>query len=460
MQHTEARCAAPSLARFGLEELTCILILCFFGVTGSIPGIAPNQAAEMTGAVPTGFMILVGLGSQLIVDAAIATLILRHLPAIVSRGYAMQWTAALALFAVISIAWSQEPLLSARRSLPFALAALFGLYLATRFPLERQLSMLQATFVLLAIGSAAAALCFPRIGLDASTGHAGDWQGVFTQKNACGRAMVFASAALLARGRLTARRLCTLSCFLLVLVKSGSRGAWAIELLLIAGLLLLHALARVEGRARTWIALVSLSVGLGTIGLGKMFFPLLASLAGRDATLTGRTAIWVEVWHAILRRPWLGYGFSAFWRGSKGASFDVIVALKFVLFHAHNGFLEIWLELGAAGLVLFLLSYMRGCYQLWPIIHSGDVKAAAWPASMLLLIAAYDFDENTLLTFNGLFWVLYVAALAQIELMARARRVCTTARAPGESVHSRDHKAACTPARMPRRFAPTGAAWL
>jgi hypothetical protein len=37
---------------------------------------------------------------------------------------------------------------------------------------------------------------------------------------------------------------------------------------------------------------------------------------------------------------------------------------------------------------------------------------------VLLLIGLYDLDENTLLIYNGLFWVLYVAALVNIELLA------------------------------------------
>ncbi len=37
---------------------------------------------------------------------------------------------------------------------------------------------------------------------------------------------------------------------------------------------------------------------------------------------------------------------------------------------------------------------------------------------VLVLIALYDLDENTLLIYNGLFWVVYVATLANIELLA------------------------------------------
>jgi O-antigen ligase len=207
---------------------------------------------------------------------------------------------------------------------------------------------------------------------------------------------------------------------------------------------------KIETPARAWLVAAAGVFALGAIGLARALYPLLTALAGRDATLTGRTAIWAEVWRAILRRPWLGYGFSAFWRGWNGASFDVVVALKFVLFHAHNGFLEVWLELGAAGLLLFLLSYVRGWCRLWPAIRRGDMRTAAWPACVLLLIAAYDLDENTLLSFNGLYWVLYVSALVQIELLAK--RALPLRRSPAVRLRA--------PASALPLLAPTGAAWL
>ena len=410
--------------RLSLEDAACVLILLFFGLAGAIPGIAPNQASEMTGTPATGLMFAVGIGSQLLINGLILMLTLRHAPRLFARLSSLQFAGALAAFAVLSSAWSQDPVLSMRRAIPFGLAAVFGLYLAVRHPLRRQLEVLETVFLLLAVGSVLLALGFPRLGLDASTGHQGNWQGVFTQKNACGRAMVFATAVVLAQGQLTLRRTASLLLFLAVLGMSGSRGAWGIEALLLL-LACCHALlTRFARPSRLGLATLVLTCAVTLAGLAKLYLPVLASLVGRDPTLTGRTVIWAQVWLSILKRPWFGYGFSAFWRGTRGASFDVAVALKFVLFHAHNGFLEIWLDLGAAGLLLFLLSYLRGWHKLWPLLASKQVEeftAGAWPVYVLVLIAAYDLDENTLLSFNGLFWVLYVQALASIDLAAKAR---------------------------------------
>jgi exopolysaccharide production protein ExoQ len=47
-----------------------------------------------------------------------------------------------------------------------------------------------------------------------------------------------------------------------------------------------------------------------------------------------------------------------------------------------------------------------------------------WMVFVLALILLYDLDENTLLTYNGLFWVLYVTALANLEFIKVEEGLC------------------------------------
>ncbi|WP_158615274.1 O-antigen ligase [Acidipila sp. EB88] len=405
-----------------LEDLSVVAVLIFFGVAGSIPGIAPNQANEMTGAAATALQTLIGVGAQLVVNLIIAVFLVQHRQ--LMRQSAMLLLAPLTLtgWALASIAWSSDPGLTARRAIPFGMASAFAACLTLRFPQQRLLVLVRCTFLVLAFWSAVLALTFPAIGLDASTGHGGDWQGAFTQKNACGRAMVFAIAAMCTQRGFSTTRGIMLLLFVAELGFSGSRGAWLLGGVLLAALGMFRAGCALERSTRTAFFAVSIIVGSCLCGFGVAEFPVIAELIGRDPTLTGRTAIWHEVWLAIRHRPLLGYGFSAFWHGAQGASWDVVVALKFVLFHAHNGFLEIWLELGGAGLLLFLAGFTRALVLLWPEVRAGQFEEAAWPFSILLLVALYDIDENTLLTFNGLFWVLYCAVLVQLEVQASARR--------------------------------------
>jgi O-antigen ligase len=405
-----------------VEDLACAALFAFFAMQGSIPGIAPVQAFEMTGSMPTSLATVGGILSQAVANALILLLLLRRPRMLLRQLTTVPYLAGLALLAVASTAWSLDPLLTLRRSVPFALAGLFGLYLAARFPVPRQLAILRLAMVVLALATIALILFAPSIGLDHTPGHAADWQGVFTQKNACGRIMVLATVAVLCSERLTLARIGQLALFLFVLIMSGSRGAWVIEAAIFLLWLLLGIAHRSGSRLRTVLAagapLVVLALSAAALGL----YPRIAPLFGRDATLSGRTAIWAQVLHFIARRPLFGYGYDAFWRGMQGPSFQVDASVHFIVEHAHNGFLEIALELGAAGLVLFLLSGLRAARQLWPLWCRGNIQRIAFPLVILVLIVLYDLDENTVLIYNGLFWILCVAALATVEFESRDLR--------------------------------------
>src|SRR5580704_17140690 len=63
------------LRRIGIDEVACVALLAFFAMQGAIPGIAPNQANEMTNTAATALMKIVGIGSQVLADGAICILI-------------------------------------------------------------------------------------------------------------------------------------------------------------------------------------------------------------------------------------------------------------------------------------------------------------------------------------------------------------------------------------------------
>lgn len=414
-----------ALRRFPLppvEDLACAALFAFFAMQGSIPGIAPPQALEMTATAPSGYTTMGGIAAQALANGVIFALLLRRPRLVLRRAAAVPWLVLLAALAVASSAWSIDPLVTLRRSIPFALAGLFGVYFAARFPPPRQLAILRFTFIGLALATVAFALFLPSIGLDHTPGHTADWQGVFTQKNACGRIMVLATTAILFGGRLTPGRLASLGLFVLVLIMSGSRGAWIIEAALLLLWLLVWFGRRSSERVRLVLAVAGPVFAASLAGVVLLEAPRLAALLGRDATLSGRTAIWAQVLTSIGRRPLFGYGYDAFWRGMQGPSLQIAAAVHFIVVHAHNGFMEIALELGAAGLLLLFLAGLRAAPQLWTLWIRGEVDRMVFPLAVLFLIVLYDFDENTLLLYNGLFWILGVAALVTLDMAVRDLR--------------------------------------
>jgi exopolysaccharide production protein ExoQ len=397
-----------------------VLIIIFFGIAGAIPGIAPNQAAEMTGVAGSALQMTVGVGSQALIDLLMLFFVMRYRKCLYTASGAAISVVGLAGWAILSICWSQSRWLTVRHALPFALATAFAICLGGGATPPRVMRLLLVAFGFMALWSTVLAIGFPAIGLDASSGHTHDWQGAFSQKNACGRSMVFALATLIPAELCDRHKLLLFGLFGMVLVWSGSRGAWIIAGGLLAAALFMGVLFKLERRLRLVCCSGGLLLFALFIAVAMSNFGALAELLGRDVTLTGRTQIWHQVWLAILQRPITGYGFSAFWQGMQGASWEIVVALGFVLFHAHNGFLEIWLELGMVGLAIFIVSLFRGVYLVGVLVQRGSFAAVVWPCSVLLLTILYDIEENTILSYNGLYWLLYVIALVQMESAVQA----------------------------------------
>src|SRR5216683_2253931 len=81
--------------------------------------------------------------------------------------------------------------------------------------------------------------------------------------------------------------------------------------------------------------------------------------AGRDPTLTGRTDLW-EVLLNMNINPWIGAGFESFWLGERLEKLWAMYWFK--PNEAHNGYLEIYLNLGGVGL-FFLGGVFFSCYK-------------------------------------------------------------------------------------------------
>jgi O-antigen ligase len=401
--------------RFRPEEMISVLIIMFFAVQGAIVGIAPNVALDTNLAPPTTLMKVGGIASQALIYGAIAALCVRRWK-LVQRGLpAVTLVLLLAGWVLCSTLWSADPLLTARRAPEFVLAGMFGIYLTLRFSMARQLRIFWWAMVLLAIGTVMVAYWLPAYGLDLSAGHLADWKGVFTQKNACGRIMVLATAVLLAGRRWGWAQLASGALFVLVLVKSGSRSAWALEAVLLAGAGMFFLLRASERRIRGALLGVMALIWSTVSVLVFVFRDALMEMMGRSTTLSGRVDIWHAVWPFVMKRPWLGWGYEAFWRGWTGPSLQVSAAVHFLVFHAHNGYLDLWLQTGIVGLALFVAAYGRAWLRVLRRVGRGQMEDLLWPVCVLVIVGLYGLDENTVLVPNGLFWMMFVMAAVWLE---------------------------------------------
>jgi O-antigen ligase len=341
----------------------------------------------------------------------------------------------LVAFACASITWSNSSGTTMHNAIALVMTTVLGVYLATAF-WPRELASLVSWFLLgLVVLSAGFALFAPQYGLDHLRGEA--WRGVFTTKNELGRIAVLACAVWLLRaltksGSVVLALAATGACGY-VLARSGSKTGVVVLVLLAIFLTLLPAL-----RAHSSIAIPTTALLAGTALVGANWLmghaDAAAMTVGGDSTFTGRSEIWAAVWSSISAHPMFGYGFGAFWRGVDGPSWEIWAATGSTPPHAHNGLLDLWLDLGAVGVVLMVGAFAVAVGRAARVLRRDWSFENGFPALFLVFLFMFNVTESALLKQHSLFWLLLVVTAVQLT-MRRAPRAAAT-RVPVRAVVS------------------------
>lgn len=134
----------------------------------------------------------------------------------------------------------------------------------------------------------------------------------------------------------------------------------------------------------------------------------LAGVVGRDGTFTDRTEIW-EMVTSMQTNPLVGTGYESFWLGDR---LNTIWQSKIGgINEAHDGYLEVYLNLGIIGLALLMVfligSYRAICRQLATDSFFPSLALAIWIVAVIYNITESAFKSHFM-------WV--VLLLAAIHL--------------------------------------------
>jgi exopolysaccharide production protein ExoQ len=261
-------------------------------------------------------------------------------------------------------------------------------------------------------------LAVPSAGIESGQ-HAGAWRGLYFQKNLFARMMVLSSITMLLAALESVRfRMIFwvgLALSVLLVLLSTSRGALLILLVLLMMIPLFRMLRWQQGIVLPSVMIMLLSgssIAIFLVGNAESILRFM----GRDITLTGRTTIWAVSLSKLMNHLWLGYGYQGFWREMEGDSADVwYETLGFHAPHAHNGLLDIALELGLVGLVLFLLSYVKNSLRAVSWLRLKTTAVGLFPLLFLTLMLLYNITESTIYS-PPLTWVLYASITSSILL--------------------------------------------
>ena len=330
------------------------------------------------------------------------------------------------LYCLISIFWSDFPYVGFKRWIRFSGDLVMVLVILTDrdWLAARKKILAWPAFVLLPL-SILFIRYYPNLGRTYSRwDYFVSWTGVSTTKNGLGMiSMIFGLAAtsrlldLLGKQKEPHR--------MRLLIAHGTIFAMALYLLNVA-----HSATSLACFILGGVVLVSTSwrtvarwPGLIHILLGSLLFISYASLfiipgsglleaLGRNSTLTGRTDVWTKV-VTLVRDPVFGTGFESFWIGMRLAEMRL---LDPSLNQAHNGYLEIYLNLGWVGLTLLAIVILAGYRNAISAYHR-DPSTAKLRLVYFVVALSYNFTEGAFKMMDPI-WILFLLSTVALPAVA------------------------------------------
>jgi len=314
----------------------------------------------------------------------------------------------------LSSFWSLDSDTTIRRVVGLLGTTIFGVYLASRYTLKEQLKLCLLVLGISAVMCFIFALVLPQYGI----GSAGDptaWKGIYPTKNVLGKRF-FLSGAICLFLAITTREnrwvswLGYITSIVLILLSKSTTSLLNL-IIITAACFTYYQVLRLKYKIMipvlTFIATISVAFYVWFINEADT----LLGAVGKDATLTGRTELWPAVVEMIEKKPWLGYGYGAFWLKDNSESSTIIQTVQWNAPNAHNGFLDLWLGLGLLGLLVFLIGFVVNLLRAIYLIRLDETYVNMWLLIYITFIIFSNLTETTLLEQNSLEWILYVAVV-------------------------------------------------
>jgi exopolysaccharide production protein ExoQ len=333
-------------------------------------------------------------------------------------------------FTLLSVLWSDFPLASGRRWFrDFGNYLMILVILSDRYPLEAIRVEFRRLFFLLTPLSVLLVKYFPDIGrtYDAWTGMA-QYSGATTGKNLLGLDALLSGIFFFwdtttrwpNRGQHPNKKIIYVNLVLLGMslwLLNVADSATCRVCMFLGSMVVLVTQSKSIRRRPTFLKVLLPSIFFLylILAFGMDMNGQMASSIGKDPTLTDRTKIWAFVLN-MHTNPLIGTGYESFWMGKRLELFWDNAGLGHIN-EAHNGFLEVYLNIGLVGLaflgVFIFASYRTICKTLKPCSSFASFSLAIWIIMLFYSVTEAGFR-------SGLIWLVFViTSLSVGERVAR-----------------------------------------
>ena len=131
----------------------------------------------------------------------------------------------------------------------------------------------------------------------------------------------------------------------------------------LVAVLLMRSAPRPGARAKWYLLFVI--VGVGGVLVAWLLRNVIFGALGRSADLTGRESIWQKVLERTAERPVVGWGFATPWIPSDPHFQGWIIDHGQTVMQAHNMWIDVSMQLGIIGVILMALLFLAYVWRAW-----------------------------------------------------------------------------------------------
>lgn len=184
-------------------------------------------------------------------------------------------------------------------------------------------------------------------------------------------------------------------------------------------------LRRTRGAAHGAVYLVAAGLVAGAAVVVSTMSTQLLALLGKSSDLTGRLDIWQTVADLASERAVAGWGWISFWIPWVPPFDDLVFASGVRQLHAHNAWLDVWLQLGTIGVVVFAALVLSTLVRSWqfavdrpnvdPIAEARHTVVSLLPLLLLVALLVQSVAESRLLIEYGLALLAIIAIKSKVS---------------------------------------------
>ena len=138
---------------------------------------------------------------------------------------------------------------------------------------------------------------------------------------------------------------------------------------------------------------------------------------GRDISFTGRTQLWADLLEVTAEKPLLGQGFQSYWVHEFGH--PLWEKHTWLPIDGHNGYLDVFIAMGAVGLLLLLLLIFNS-YRKISKEFLSRYEYALLRMTILLALLLHNLNETSFCELDNPLWVMFLFAVVSYDVKPAA----------------------------------------